>query len=345
MAAKARKRKTSKPRRRIISARAVFQHPANSSPKMHPASRHFMRFLPRRPVTAPTATVTPAEPPPTDRERGSYDGDTAIKLYLREVGQVKLLTPQEEVVLAARIKKGDKKAREHMIKANLRLVVKIARDYEGIGLPLLDLISEGNIGLMKAVERFDPAKGGKLSTYGSWWIKQSIKRALANQSKTIRLPVHLVDKISKMRRIGMRLQEELGREPTDDEVAFELGIPTSRVTQMRLASIRPASLDATIGDEDSNTFAEVVQDEAADTPYKQLEEKTVTSMLQEMVTTLDSREATILRARFGLDGGTEKTLEEVGEKFGVTRERVRQIQNIALRKMRKMIEKLEATKQ
>ncbi|HLP75483.1 MAG TPA: sigma-70 family RNA polymerase sigma factor [Candidatus Paceibacterota bacterium] len=285
-----------------------------------------------------------AAQPPVERERSSYDGDTAIKLYLREIGQVKLLTPQEEIELAAKIKKGDKKAREQMIKANLRLVVKIARDYEGIGLPLLDLISEGNIGLMKAVERFDPAKGGKLSTYGSWWIKQSIKRALANQSKTIRLPVHLVDKISKMRRTGMRLQEELGREPTDEELGSELGISASRVSQMRLAAIRPASLDAPIGDEDSNNFAEVVQDEAADTPYEQLEEKTVTRMLQEMVKTLDPREATILRARFGLDGGPEKTLEEVGEKFGVTRERVRQIQNIALKKLRKMIEKLEATK-
>lgn len=278
------------------------------------------------------------------RERSSYDGDTAIKLYLREIGQVKLLTPQEEIELAARIKKGDKKAREQMIKANLRLVVKIARDYEGIGLPLLDLISEGNIGLMKAVERFDPAKGGKLSTYGSWWIKQSIKRALANQSKTIRLPVHLVDKISKMRRTAMRLQEELGREPTDEELGMELGISASRVAQMRMAAIRPASLDAPIGDEDSNNFAEVVQDESADTPYEQLEEKTVTRMLQEMVKTLDPREATILRARFGLDGGPQKTLEEVGQKFGVTRERVRQIQNIALKKLRKMIEKMETTR-
>ena len=281
---------------------------------------------------------------PRVRERSSYDGDTAIKLYLREIGQVKLLTPQEEIELAARIKKGDKKAREQMIKANLRLVVKIARDYEGIGLPLLDLISEGNIGLMKAVERFDPAKGGKLSTYGSWWIKQSIKRALANQSKTIRLPVHLVDKISKMRRTAMRLQEELGREPTDEELGEELGITASRVAQMRMAAIRPASLDAPIGDEDSNNFAEVVQDESADTPYEQLEEKTVTRMLQEMVKTLDPREATILRARFGLDGGPQKTLEEVGQKFGVTRERVRQIQNIALKKLRKMIEKMETTK-
>ncbi|MCX6890352.1 MAG: sigma-70 family RNA polymerase sigma factor, partial [Verrucomicrobia bacterium] len=224
------------------------------------------------------------------------------------------------------------------------LVVKIARDYEGIGLPLRDLISEGNIGLMKAVERFDPAKGGKLSTYGSWWIKQSIKRALANQSKTIRLPVHLVDKISKMRRTSMRLQEELGREPTDEELGEELGITSTRVAQMRMAAIRPASLDAPIGDEDSNNFAEVVEDESAHTPYEKLEEKTVTRMLQEMVKTLDHREATILRARFGLDGGAEKTLEEVGVKFGVTRERVRQIQNIALKKLRKMIEKMETTK-
>src|SRR5215471_8958359 len=301
-------------------------------------------------VVEEAAAAAAAEPeieeshPGRGRERSAYDGDTAIKLYLREIAQVRLLTPQEEIELAARIKKGDKKAREQMIKANLRLVVKIARDYEGIGLPLLDLISEGNIGLMKAVERFDPAKGGKLSTYGSWWIKQSIKRALANQSKTIRLPVHLVDKISKMRRTAMRLQEELGREPTDEELGEELGITAARVAQMRMAAIRPASLDAPIGDEDSNNFAEVVQDESADTPYEQLEEKTVTRMLQEMVKTLDPREATILRARFGLDGGPQKTLEEVGQKFGVTRERVRQIQNIALKKLRKMIEKMETTK-
>ena len=296
-------------------------------------------------VVAPAAApVVESAIVPRERERTSYDGDTAIKLYLREIGQVKLLTPEEEITLAARIKKGDKKAREQMIKANLRLVVKIARDYEGIGLPLLDLISEGNIGLMKAVERFDPAKGGKLSTYGSWWIKQSIKRALANQSKTIRLPVHLVDKISKMRRTAMRLQEEFGREPTDEELAEELGITSSRVAQMRMAAIRPASLDAPIGDEDSNNFAEVVQDENADTPYQHLEGKTITKMLQEMVKTLDHREATILRSRFGLDGGTQKTLEEVGAKFGVTRERVRQIQNIALKKLRKMIEKMETIK-
>jgi RNA polymerase primary sigma factor len=301
-----------------------------------------------------TPTPSPAQPEPAkpaegdttafiQREVERYDGDTAIKLYLREIGQVKLLTPQEEIVLAARIKRGDKKAREQMIKANLRLVVKIARDYEGIGLPLLDLISEGNIGLMKAVERFDPKKGGKLSTYGSWWIKQSIKRALANQSKTIRLPVHLVDKISKMRRVGMKLQEELGREPTDEELADEMDMTAARVRQMRMAAIRPASLDAPIGDDDSNNFSDVVEDENATSPYGNLEDKTVTGMLQDMVKHLDNREATILRYRFGLDGGAEKTLEEVGVKFGVTRERVRQIQNLALRKLRKMIEKLEST--
>jgi len=350
MRSKKRKPISTKPRRRTKRAATRVRGRARSTPRRKPGGRH--SSLPAKShAVSETAATTPSaeavaqfETPLPERERGGYDADTAIKLYLREIGQVKLLTPQEEVQLAARIKKGDKKAREHMIKANLRLVVKIARDYEGIGLPLLDLISEGNIGLMKAVERFDPSKGGKLSTYGSWWIKQSIKRALANQSKTIRLPVHLVDKISKMRRVTMQLQEEFGREPTDEEVAFEMGLTTSRVAQMRLAAVRPASLDASIGDEDSNTFAEVVEDEAADTPYEYLEEKTVTSMLRDMVETLDPREATILRARFGLDGGPEKTLEEVGEKFGVTRERVRQIQNIALRKMRKMIEKIEATK-
>ena len=314
-------------------------------------------------IPAPTKVVPPPSPPitvPSDlpvrqpaegdttqflrREAERMDGDSAIRLYLREIGQVKLLTVQEEIELAARIKKGDKKAREHMIKANLRLVVKIARDYEGIGLPLLDLISEGNIGLMKAVERFDPAKGGKLSTYGSWWIKQSIKRALANQSKTIRLPVHLVDKISKMRRTAMKLQEEFGREPTDEELAAEIGTTAARVSMMRTASIRPSSLDAPVGDDDSNTYSEIVEDERAVNPYDDLEDKTVTSMLQDMVKHLDAREATILRFRFGLDGGNEKTLEEVGVKFGVTRERVRQIQNLALRKLRKMIEKLEKSK-
>jgi RNA polymerase primary sigma factor len=278
---------------------------------------------------------------PAKGERSAYDGNSSLQLYLREIGQVKLLTPQEEFELAARIKKGDKKAREQMIKANLRLVVKIARDYENIGLPLLDLISEGNIGLMKAVERFDPTKGAKLSTYGSWWIKQAIKRALANQSKTIRLPVHLLDKISKMRKASLRLQEELGREPTDEELGAELGIAPSRVFHMRMAALRPAPLNGPIGDEESTHIADVVQDDNADTPYEQLEEKTATRILGDLVKTLSPREIAILRARFGLDGGSPEKLEEVGQKLGVTRERVRQIQNIALRKLRRMMERIE----
>jgi RNA polymerase primary sigma factor len=346
MAAKTRRRMSAHPERARgtpqARQRSAVIPPGKFARRLRP---HALAALAATPPAGEESLPAAAEPqPPLERVRSSYDGDTAIKLYLREIGQVKLLTPQEEIELAARIKKGDKKAREHMIKANLRLVVKIARDYEGIGLPLLDLISEGNIGLMKAVERFDPKKGGKLSTYGSWWIKQSIKRALANQSKTIRLPVHLVDKISRMRRTALKLQEVLGREPTDEELAEELHTTPGRIAQMRMASVRPASLDAPIGDEDSNVFSEIVQDENAFTPYEQLEGKTVSSMLHELVEKLDPREATILNYRFGLDGGLEKTLEEVGEKFAVTRERVRQIQNIALRKLRKMIEKLEAAK-
>lgn len=290
------------------------------------------------PVIPRPETASDTQP----REAGSYNGDSSIKLYLREIGQVPLLTAEEELELAKRIKDGDEEARELMIKANLRLVVKIAHDYEDFGLPLLDLISEGNIGLMKAVERFDPAKGAKLSTYSSWWIKQCMKRALANQSKTIRLPVHLVDKVAKMRRVALKLQEEFGREPTDQELGEELGLSPSKVAQMRTAAIRPTSLDASIGDEESSSFADMVPDENADTPYEQLEDKTVAGMLGEMMKTLNEREAAILRYRFALDGGQEQTLEEVGERFGVTRERIRQLQNLGLNKLRQMIERLEA---
>src|SRR5436190_1942790 len=269
----------------------------------------------------------------------------AYSLYLREIGQTKLLTPQEEIALAARIKRGDARAREEMIKANLRLVVKIAREYEDYGVPLLDLINEGNIGLMKAVERFDPAKGAKLSTYAAWWIKQAIRRALSNQSKTIRLPVHVGDKLVHMRRTAVRLHEELGREPTDDELAQQMGTTALRITELRNAGARPSSLDAPIGgDDDSNPFGDIIGDEKADTPYEQLEDKTNTELIRELVEKLPEREAVILRYRFGLDGDDERTLEEVGQKFGVTRERIRQLQNIALNKLRKMIQKREAVK-
>jgi len=267
------------------------------------------------------------------------ESENGIKIYLREIGQIPLLTPKDEVRLAARIKKGDRQARAQMIKANLRLVVKIAHDYSNFGLPLLDLISEGNIGLMKAVERFDPKKGGKLSTYAAWWIKQSIKRALANQAKTIRLPVHLVDKISKMKRAGHKLSEKLGREPTDQELADILGLTRAKVAQLRTISIRPASLDAPIGDDDATEFSEIVGDEAALTPFELLRDKTLRQEVRDILEELEPREAEILTMRFGLDGNKPKTLEEVGKKFKVTRERVRQIQNIALTKLRRVMEK------
>jgi len=266
-----------------------------------------------------------------------------LQLYLQEIGKTALLTIEEEISLARRIRRGDKSARDHMIKANLRLVVKIAMDYKDFGLPLLDLISEGNIGLIKAVERFDPRKGGKLSTYAAWWIKQSIKRALANQSKTIRLPVHLVDKISKMRRTAMALTEELGREPTDEELAIELQIPTSKVAHLKSVSVRPASLDAPVGEEgDSATFGEIVGDDNAVSPFDGLRDKNRNSDLHAMVASLDEREAEIIRLRFGLDGRDELTLEEVGRRFHVTRERIRQLEYLALSKMRKAMAKHEA---
>jgi RNA polymerase primary sigma factor len=276
-----------------------------------------------------------------DGERPRYDGNSALNLYLTEIGKTPLLTIEEEVELAKKIKRGDKKAREQMIKANLRLVVKIARDYEYYGMPLLDLVNEGNIGLMKAVERFDPAKGAKFSTYGAWWIKQSIKRALANQSKTIRLPVHVVDKVAHIRRASMKLQELFGREPDDEEIAAELAISPKRVRQYRAAAVAPMSLDASLGDDDSNRIADIVEDERAETPYQELEEKTNTSMVRNMLAKLDPREAAILRLRFNLTGDRAETLEEIGAKLGVTRERIRQIQENALKKLRRMIERLE----
>ena len=228
-----------------------------------------------------------------------------------------------------------------MIRANLRLVVKIARDYANLGLPLLDLISEGNIGLVKAVERFDPAKGGKLSTYGSWWIKQSIKRALANQGKTIRLPVHLVDKIAKIRRVGAGLSDELGREATDEEIAEEVGMNAAKVTKLKQASIRPSSLDAPVGDDDSAEFGDLVGDEMAIDPFESLRDKNLQEEVGDLLEQLDDRERKIINARFGLDGSEPITLEDVGAKFGVTRERIRQLQNIALSKMRRALNKRE----
>jgi len=224
------------------------------------------------------------------------ESDFGLTRYLRDIGQFPLLTPRQEIELAKKIKNGDAAARERMINANLRLVVTIARDYANLGLPLLDLISEGNIGLTKAVERFEPTKGAKLSTYAMWWIKQSIKRALANQSKTIRLPVHLADKVAKVRRVSLQMSDELGREPTDDELGEEIGIDSDKITRIKSVGIRPASLDAPIADNDSTEFSE---------------------------------------------GAEPKTLEDVGKDFGITRERIRQLQNVALAKLRRALTQKE----
>ena len=270
--------------------------------------------------------------------------DSNIGLYLREISQVPLLTPKEEVKLASQIKRGNKKAREKMIKANLRLVVKIAHDFSNYGLPLLDLVSEGNIGLMKAVEGFDPKKGGKLSTYASWWIKQSIKRALANQSKTIRLPVHLVDKIGKIRRVAARMTEELGREPSSEELAEELGLSVAKVSHLKNVAVRPASLDARINADDDTPFGDLVSDDKAEDPFAALRDKDLRDEIVDLLDVLDARERKIIAYRFGLGGGRERTLEEVGKKFGVTRERIRQLQNIALLKMRKALRRREELK-
>lgn len=262
----------------------------------------------------------------------------SLQLYLQEIGRVKLLTPEEELQLAKRIRRGDESAREHMIKANLRLVVKIARDYEGLGLPLLDLINEGNMGLMTGVERFDPKRGAKLSTYAAWWIKQNIKRALANQSRTIRLPVHVVDRLAHMRKAEVKLRETLDREPTDEELAEELDLDTRRVRRYREASRAPISLDAPIEDDDSNRIADVVADPNAVAPFERVLLETDTALVREVLGTLNERENKILTWRFGLEDGNPLTLEEIGAKLGLTRERIRQIQDHALKKLRAKME-------
>jgi len=296
----------------------------------------------RAPASPPEISPTGSLPIPVVAETEvipteSLQGNT-LQLYLREIGRVKLLTPKEEIMLARRIRRGDKRAREQMITANLRLVVKIARDYEGLGLPLLDLINEGNIGLMKGVQRFDPSKGAKLSTYASWWIKQAVRRALSNQSKTIRLPVHVVDKMTHIRKAEVKLRETLDREPTDEEVADDLGLNARRVRQYREASRAPVSLDSPVSTDDTTAISEIVADANAAAPFDEIVKHNDNQLVQEVLATLEARESRILAMRFGLDNGRPKTLEEVGERLGVTRERIRQIQEQALEKMRVKIE-------
>lgn len=282
--------------------------------------------------------------PPTEKVIRSVarEGENALKIYLREISETELITPQKEIELACRIQAGDDSAREQMIKANLRLVVKIAKDYDGLGLPLLDMINEGNIGLMRAVERFDPDKGAKLSTYAGWWIKQSIKRALANQGKTIRLPVHMVDMVAKIRRTARKLHEELGREPTDAEIGEVVGMTAERVTELITASYRPASLDAPIGEDGDTQLQDLIPDTNVKTSYEEFEQQTRLELVQELLPHLKERELNILNSRFGLNGTPEHTLEEVGKRLGVTRERIRQIQAAALKKLQKWMQRRDA---
>lgn len=261
-----------------------------------------------------------------------------VRKYLLEIGPTPLLSREDEIHYGERVQKGDETAREHMIQSNLKLVVKIAKDYEGYGLPLLDLISEGNMGLMKAVDRFDPERGVKFSTYAAWWIKQGIKRALGNQAKTIRLPAHLLEKLSRMRKIITRLEEELGREPSNDEIAVEMKVKPSQVTHWRAISKRPTSLDMKIGDDDTATFIDLVEDESVTTAPDQIEALQLSRDVFRLINRLDKRERDILTYRFGLNGKQVETLETVGERFEITRERVRQIQNAAVTKIREMIE-------
>jgi RNA polymerase primary sigma factor len=267
--------------------------------------------------------------------------DTSIKVYLREIGRISLLTPQQEIELAAKIKNGDREARALMISSNLRLVVTIAQDYAHLGLPFLDVISEGNIGLTIAVDRFDPSKGAKLSTYAAWWIRQSIKRALSHQGKTIRLPIHLGEKILKMRRVALQMSEELGREPTDDELGEEIGIASGKVSQLQTAAIRPASLDAPIGDADLTEFGESVADEEARTPFELLRDKDLQKKVDGLLDELNDREKKIISQRFGFGGGERKTLQQIGNKLGVSRERIRQLENTALVKLRRALSQRE----
>jgi RNA polymerase primary sigma factor len=269
------------------------------------------------------------------------NNDTAMKAYLREIGRIPLLTLPQEIELATKIKKGDRNARALMINSNLRLVVTIAQDYANLGLPLLDVISEGNVGLMTAVDRFDPAKGAKLSTYASWWIRQSIKRALSNQGKTIRLPVHLGDKVLKMRRVALQMSEELGREPTDDELAEEIGIASEKIARLKTVSIRPASLDAPLSDDELTEFGESVADEAAGTPFELLRDKDLQNKVGGLLDELDDREKKIISQRFGFDGGKRSTLQEIGRRLGVSRERIRQLENTALAKLRRAFSQKE----
>ena len=274
-------------------------------------------------------------------KHGPVTKNDTMKVYMHDIGQISLVSKDQEVVLAAQIHGGDHdmhdEARATLIKANLRLVVKIAHDFKGLGLPLLDLISEGNIGLMRAVEKFDPAKGAKFSSYAAWWIKQSMRRALANQARVIRIPVQSAGKINKIKSVKMKLTEKLGREPTDDEIADHLGFSERTVTGLRLADLRTFSLHDPIQQGEEGEFQDIIPDRGAMTPDRILGDEESVHRLLSLLSELDERERLILQLRFGLDGKRPKTLEEVSQEIRRTRERVRQIQNQALAKLRAML--------
>ena len=261
-----------------------------------------------------------------------------MKAYMREIGQIPLVSRDEEVDLAAEIAAGSENARAKLIQSNLRLVVKIAHDFKGLGLPLLDLISEGNIGLMKAVEKFDPTKGAKFSSYAAWWIKQSMRRALSNQSRTIRIPVQSAGKINKIKGARVKLTEDLGREPTDTEIAAHLDFSERTVSALRMAELRTFSLQDPIQQGEDSMFQDIIPDFSTNTPDEMISDFETLKQLKKLIDRLDDRERMILMLRFGLNGARPKTLEEVSKIIGRTRERVRQIQNQALTKLRTFIE-------
>ena len=263
-----------------------------------------------------------------------YNLDDPVRMYLKEIGQVKLLTAEEEIELAKRVSEGDKKAKDRLTEANLRLVVSIAKKYSGRGLHILDLIQEGNTGLIRAVDKFDYTKGNKFSTYATWWIRQAITRAIADQARTIRVPVHMVEVINKATRCNRKLVQELGREPTLEEIAAELNLPIEKIIEANRTAADTLSLDMPVGDEEYTTIVSFVEDDNTPGPVDATSNAMLSEALTEILGTLTEREADVLRMRFGMYDGRTHTLEEVGQIFGVTRERIRQIENKAIRKLR-----------
>lgn len=257
-----------------------------------------------------------------------------VRMYLKEIGRVDLLDAEEEVSLAKRIEEGDEEAKQELAEANLRLVVSIAKRYVGRGMSFLDLIQEGNMGLMKAVEKFDYEKGFKFSTYATWWIRQAITRAIADQARTIRIPVHMVETINKLVRIQRQLLQDLGREPTPEEIGAEMDLPTEKVRNILKISQEPVSLETPIGEEDDSHLGDFIEDDGALSPSDNAAYELLKGELKDVLDTLTDREENVLRLRFGLDDGRQRTLEDVGKVFGVTRERIRQIEAKALRKLR-----------